>query len=63
MSKYVELKKQLPNDLTTLTWDELTHLHWEICEDIYQQTAVIREEIGRRILEQKKNEENLKKAS
>lgn len=63
MEKKTRMKKiNLPN-LVDLTWDELTTLHWEIAEDMYQQTKPIREEIWKRMQEEKKKEEELKKAS
>ena len=59
-------KIKLPN-LTKLTWEELTELDWELTESVYQQTKPIREEIWKRLQEEKKKkegeQENLKKAS
>ena len=62
MANQVNIQKDIPSDLTRLTWDELNHIMWEVMEEAYQQTSTVREEIGRRILEEK-GQRDLKKAS
>ena len=42
---------------------ELERLHWEITEEAYQMTQPIRDEIWKRIQEEKQKEQTLKKAS
>ena len=54
--------KNIPSDLSKLSMKELEQLHWEICEDAYQKTQPLRDEIWKRI-QQKKKEEEFKKAS
>ena len=56
------MKNIIPSDLLKLSMEELEKLHWEITNDAYKKTQPIRDEIARRILE-KKEQEDLKKAS
>ncbi len=58
------MEKLILPDLTKLTLNELGNLLGEIMNKVYYQTAPLREEIGKRLQEEKKKEqENLKKAS
>lgn len=52
----------LPN-LTKLTLKELVNLLGEIMNNVYYQTEPLRREIGKRMQEEKKEKEDLKKAS
>lgn len=57
------MKNIIPSDLSRLSFEELNQLHWEITEEAYKKCQPIRDEIWKRIQEEKKREQNLQQAS